>query len=347
MSTTIATAQKGEKLRAYLTARRKGIDWLLGHLNPDGSLGDPTQGFQFYRAPWTFAMAGETAAASAVCGWIRRNMLTPSGTIEGPYRVFNEAWTYRNATLIVGTHLAMQYDLSHGLMRDLLSWQDPVSGGFADDRLPDGTKSDTMDIPYACGAGFACLQTGHLDASRQVYRFLDQIYEAQTELPDRFFYTWSRSKQAPIKEYPPERRTKFVVENQLAARQRWTIGGISAGFLGRLYLVEPRPEYLALARKYQAFSMRATDRQFDYAHVCKSSWGSSLLYQITGEEQYLNWTYRMGDWYVETQQPDGHWHWDYCHTLGDHLELTLEFVMHVDTLIAGLASRPEAKAQVL
>jgi hypothetical protein len=84
-------------------------------------------------------------------------------------------------------------------------------------------------------------------------------------------------------------------------------------------------------------SLDATEGQFAYAQVCKSSWGSSLLYQITGETDYLNWSCRMGDWYIETQRPEGCWHWEGYRTLGSRIELTLEFVMHLDTLISGLA----------
>ena len=335
-----STSAKSEKLQTYLEARHKGTEWLLKCMNDDGYIGDPSEGFHFYRAPWTFVVTGEARAASAICGWIRRNMLTPEGTIEGPYRVLNDAYAYRNATLIVGAHMAKQYDLSHGLMPDLLSWQDPDSGAFASDRMKDGSKSDEMDVPYTCGVGFACLVTEHLDAARAVYRYNKNTYEMQTDLPGRFYTTWSRARQSLITEYPQENPRMYVVENQVARRQRWTVGGISAGFLCRLYMMEPHPEYLELARKYQAFSMSATERQFDYAHVCKSSWGSSLLYQITGEEQYLNWTYKMGDWYVSTQNSEGYWHWDYCTTLGSHIELALEFVMHLNTLIGGLASRP-------
>jgi hypothetical protein len=338
MVTKTATSLKREKLQAYREARRKGTEWLLEQLNDDGSIGDSSEGFFFYRAPWTFVVAGEPESASAICGWIRRNMRTLEGTIDGPYRTSGSAFAYANSTLIIGAHLAMQYDLSQGLMPDLLSWQDPRSGAFANHRLGDGSKSDDMDLPYSCGPGFACLLTGQLDAARAVYRHLKTLYEAQTELPGRFYYTWSRARQAPVTEYPKERQFWYIVENQAARRQRWTLGGIAAGFLCRLYLVEPRPAYLELARKYQAFSMSATEHQFDYSHVCKSSWGSSLLYQITGEEQYLNWTFKMGDWYVETQNTEGFWHWDYYTTLGAHIEVALEFVMHLNTLIAGLAS---------
>ena len=340
MATMDAKALKTEKLQLYGEARRKATDWLLTHMNDDGSLGDPSEGFFFYRAPWTFVITGETEAANAICGWIRRNMVTPEGTIAGPYRVVSDAYAYRNSAFIVGAHLAMQYDLSYGLMPNLLSWQDPRSGASANDLMEDGSKSDDMDLPYACGPGFACIVTRHLDAARAVYRHLKTLYEVQPELPDRFYYTWSRAKQAVITEYPEERQFWYIVENQVAREQRWTIGGIAAGFLCRLYLAEPRPEYLELARKYQDFSMNSTERQFDYGQVCKSSWGSSLLYQITGEEQYLNWTYRMGDWYVSTQKPEGYWHRDRFTTLGAHIHSALERVMHMNTLMSGLASRP-------
>lgn len=331
--------EKQKTIAALREVRRKGTAWLLDHVNADGSLGDPAEGFHFYRAPWTFTIAGETAAAAGICNWIRREMLTGEGTIEGPYRVFDDAYAYRNATLIAGAHLARQYDLSHGLMRDLLSWQDRASGGFHNDRTADGGMSDRMDIPYACGPGLACLATGRLDIARTVHGFLRRMYSAQTELPDRFCYAWSCEDGGAITEFPENEAFWHVVENRLDRPQRWTVGGIAAGFLCRLYLADPRAETLALARKYQAFSMAATHAQFKYAQACKSSWGGALLYQLTGEREYLDWSIRMAGWYMQTQRSDGCWHWEGYLTLGSRIELTLEFVMHVDTLIGGLAAR--------
>ena len=123
---------------------------------------------------------------------------------------------------------------------------------------------DDQSIPYAAGPGFAALATGDLPTARRVAEFLARIHEAQTELPDRFFYDWSRARQAPTREFDPKEAFWYVVENQADRNQRWTIGGIAAGFLCRLYLAEPRPEYLDLARRYQAFSMAATPAQFKY-----------------------------------------------------------------------------------
>jgi hypothetical protein len=342
------------RLAAHQETRARATRWILSHQNPDGSLGDPRDGFFFYRAPWTLALVGDTEAASAVCGWFRRNLLTPDGRIDGPFRVVRDAWAYRDSALIVGAQALGQYDLSHGLMPELRRWQDPLSGGFANDCMPDGTMGDDQSIPYAAGPGFAALATGDFETARRVADFLRRIWDAQTDLdpssglPRRFYYDWSRTRQAPTTEFAEADQFWYVVDNQADRNQRWTIGGIAAGFLCRLYLAEPRPEYLDLARRYQAFSMAATPAQFKYGPVCKSGWGASLLYEITGEAEYETWTYRMGDWFVEHQAADGYWP-----IIGGGAEAgeaplanlihnALEFTMHVDTIISGLTSRPIA-----
>jgi hypothetical protein len=343
-------ADRRAHLDAFKDTRRRATAWLLSHQNPDGSLGDARDGYHFYRAAWTLALVGETEAANAVCGWFRRNMLTPDGRIDGPFRVFNDAWAYRDSALIVGAQMLGQYDLSLGLMPEMLRWQDPKSGGFANDRLPDGSMGDDQSIPYAAGPGFAALATGDLPTARRVAGFLSGIYAAQADLPKRFFYDWSRSRQAPTTQFDEDNRFWYVVENQADRNQRWTIGGIAAAFLCRLYLAEPRPEYLDLARRYQAFSMAATPAQFKYGPVCKSGWGSSLLYEITGEPEYEAWTYRMGDWFVEHQATEGYWpvigqgpEQGTETPLGNLIHNALEFTMHIDTIIAGLTSRPIAE----
>ena len=341
----VGSTSDAERIRRYLAARRRGTDWLLQRMRPDGALGDPAAGFEYYRAPWTFGLVGEVEAAHAVCGFVRRNLLTAGGRLDGPLRVVRTDWAYRDATFILGAHQIGEYDLSYGLLDELLRWQDPVSGAFANDRLPDGSMSDDMDIPYACGPGFTALALGRLDAARRVAGFLRMIWDAQTldaagGLPSRFYSFWSRSRQRPIVPSDPDFKADMVVENAADRMQRWTVGGIGAGFLCRLYLADPDPAYLDLARRYQAFSMAATDAQFKYPSVCKSSWGSALLYQVTGEEPYRRWAMRLGDWYVATQEEAGYWHPWVERIEADRIWLTLEYVMHLHTLIAALSSRP-------
>jgi hypothetical protein len=343
-SVALAPRERTERLAAYRDARRRGVAWLLGHLNADGSLGDPSTGFSYYRAPWTFTVVGETEAATAISAWIRRNLVTADGRIDGPFRVFDEWCTYRDATLVVGAQAAMQYDLSFGLWPGLLRLRDPLSGLFANDRLPDGSWSDALDVTAGGpGVGFAALAVGDLATARAIGGFLRRLWDAQPDLPDRFHHVWSRRRQAIITATDPEfQAAVMLLDRTLDASQYWFWGGICAAFLCRLYQAEPRAEYLALARRYQDFAIDSSDAQFNWPAVCKGSWGSSLLWQLTGEPRYEAFAFRMGDWYLAGQEPDGWWHPLVEQTLGDVIEITLEFVMHLDTLIGALASRQPA-----
>ena len=235
--------------------------------------------------------------------------------------------------------MARQYDLSYGCMPFLLSLQDPISGGFANDFTVNG-PGDTMDIPYTMGAGLACIATGHLNEARKVYRYLEKIYAQQDDLPNRFYYNFSKTTQEVIREFAEEDRFWNVVVAQEPIMQRWTVGGIASAFLSRLYMSDPQPKYIELARKYMRFSMDSTDGQFEFPPVCKSGWGSSLLYQVTGDTQYRDWSIRMGNWFAETQSSDGSWGAEFpgYKGLSRQIHLTAEFVVHVDNIIGGLSS---------
>lgn len=99
--------------------------------------------------------------------------------------------------------------------------------------------------------------------------------------------------------------------------------------------------WLDLARFYQTFSMTTDACQFQSMQVCKSGWGSGLLYVTTREKRYREWTIRLGDWFVEHQCGDGHWEktkfWTPHPTVADNIEITAEFVMHVANIMAYLS----------
>ena len=324
--------------------KKKAIEFLLSKFNSDGTVGPAQEdGFYFYRLPWSLSIAGETRAANIVCSWIYNHMMTIEGDFDNGLRKIKDAYAYRNATLIYGAHMLRRYDISHSGMSFLLSLQDPLSGGFANNMNENG-PSDDMDIPYTVGCGLACIATGYLHQARKVYNYLDLIWKQQSNLPSELYYNLSRKTQEIIN--PQEGKDGFwdVVVAQRDSYQRWTVGGIAAAFLCRLYLVDPEKKYLDLAIKYMDFSMGSTESQFKYASACKSGWGSSLLYLITGEEKYFHWTKKLAQWFVGHQSEDGSWS---MNKLGREeldsesgiIHLTAEFVVHVDTIISCLSAR--------
>jgi hypothetical protein len=325
-----------DRIETYLDARRRGTEWLLRQLNGDGSIGPVDEGFYYYRLPWTLTVAGETRHGVRICDWVRSNQFAVDGDFVGASPRGVEAYAYENATFVYGAQMLRQYDLSYGGYQRLMTHFDPASGGFCHLAEGSGIARDE-NIPTAAQAGKTALMMGDLSTAERVGDWFRRVWELQPELPDRLYYVYSAETQTLVTEFTEERAFHYVVEAQ-QPRQRFTCGGIAAAFLCRLYQASPRPEYLELARQYQAFSMNTTERQFEVPQVCKTGWGSALLYQITREEAYREWTIRVGDYYVQTQHDDGHWENRAPYrSLPHNITVTAEFVVHLDTLIGALS----------
>jgi rhamnogalacturonyl hydrolase YesR len=140
-----------------------------------------------------------------------------------------------------------------------------------------------------------------------------------------------------------EDRRHYVNESQDVQQYHYN-GGMAAAFLVQLFLSTGDQSWLDLARLYQAFSIGSTEHQFEVMQVCKSAWGSGLLYAVTKEPIYRDWTIRMGDWFVAHQREDGHWeNTPYLvpqPSLPSNLAITAEFIVHLDTIIGALSGGP-------
>ena len=328
-----------ERIDAYLAAKQRGVDWLLRQLNPDGSIGPVADGFTYSRLPWTFAIAGETRHAIRMCDWVRQNQFDDTGDFTGISPRGLEAYAYENAVFIYGAHMCRQFDLSYRAYQRLLAHFDPLSGGFRHRPEGNGIPADE-NIPTAAQAGKSALMMGDIETAERVGDWFQRVWDTQPELPDRLYYVWSADTQALVTDFPEDRAKAYVVEAQ-GTRQRFTCGGIAAAFLVRLYQATCATGWLDLARAYQAFSMNSTERQFEVPQVCKTGWGSALLYQVTREPIYRDWTVRLGEFYIATQHTDGHWeNLPPNDNFANHITIPAEFVMHLDTLIGALSLSP-------
>ncbi len=316
-------------------ARDRAMRWLLDEYRSKGFDATADEGWFFYRAPWVFAMAGETRVAAAICAAVRDDLIGVDGRLRLPGAA--DKWsTYRAATFVVGAHLAGQYDLSFGTWRALLADREPDAGLFS--FRAEASRSAVVDATAdVAGCGFAAVAVGDLDNARSMSAFLDRLWEVQPDLPTRFFHNWALDRQATVTHDDPEFTPKAVLDVRLDAPQYWFLGGICAAFLTRLFLATGDKSLLEIARRYQSLAMGAADVQFGYPAACKGSWGSSLLYQATGDPAYLAYTTRMVEWYLQRQEPDGWWHPLVERTRGDVIEITLEFAMHLDTIVGALA----------
>ena len=323
------------KLEEYRRAQRKGVDYILQHVNSDGSIGPVEKGFFYYRTPWALATSGEPEAGTRLCDWIRKHQFDPNGDFTGlSPRPLVDHYLYTNALLVVGAQTLGQFDLSYRGIQYILSLRDPLSGGFYN-YGETGGHSDKEDVPYNCGVGMACLMTGEMEAAERIAIWLGRMWSLQPELPERLYFIYSAKNQALVTKFPAEEAKTHVLEAQ-KPRQRFTVGGIVAAFLARLYMARPRPEYLALAREHQAFAHNQTELQFEAAQVCKVGWGAALLYQLTKEDVYREWAIKVGDYFVQTQFPEGYWINNEPQADRPEIEVVSEFLVYLDVIISSL-----------
>jgi hypothetical protein len=329
------------KLAAYRQTCRKGTDWLLGFINPDGSIGPARNRLYYYRVPWTFAMMGEVTAASRTLDWIGREMFSPEGAFEGvsPQGVFEQRYgSYPLACLIVGATLLERFDISLRGARHLLTWQDPESGGFYNNRRDEPRVSEQEVFPAAQG-GMSFLMVGQIDAAIKAGEWLRRLWELQPDVEHKLYHVYSPAKGL-VTDYPPDQETLYVTKKDQPWQHHFN-GGIAAAFLTKLYMATSETAWLDLARAYEEFSMTTDECQFQSMQTCKSGWGSGLLYLVTRQPRYRDWTVRLGDWFVDLQREDGRWEntkvFNPNPTLADNIEVTAEFVMHVANIIAYLS----------
>lgn len=333
-----------KNLLTYRESCRSGTDWLLQRMKPDGSPGPAAERLYYYRVPWALVLMGEVSAASRVLDWVSQNMFSRDGAFEGvsPQGVFESRYgSYPLACLIVGAAMLERHDLVYRGTRSLLTWQDPVSGGFYHD-YHERTPTGEQEIFPTSQGGMSLLVGGHRDDARKAGEWLKRLWELQPDVGNRLYAVYS-PHVGLVTDYPPDQEALYVTKKDEPWQHHFN-GGIAAAFLTKLFLATGEGEWLELARRYQEFSMSTDDCQFQSMQICKSGWGSGMLYLATREEPYLDWTARIGDWFVDNQLDDGHWEntkfFNPDPTLADNIETTAEFVMHVANIVASISVKP-------
>ena len=337
----MSTYDIDEKLATYRRACRLGTDWLLEFMNPDGSLGPVEERLFYYRVPWALALMGEITAASRVLDWISREMFTTAGAFKGisPQGVFDERYgSYPLACLLVCATLLRRFDIVYPGTEHLLSWQDPESGGFYNNRT-DPPNSCEQELFPACQGGMTFVLTGQIEAARKAGQWVQQLWDLQPDAEHKLYHVYNPA-QGLVTDFAPDQQAVYLTRKDHPWQYHYN-GGIAAAFLTKLYMATGEEQWLDLARQYQAFSLTTDECQFRCMQTCKSGWGSGLLSVAPRDRDYRAWTVRLGDWFVGHQFEDGHWentkHWTPDPTDDINIEVTAEFVMHVANLISYLS----------
>jgi hypothetical protein len=268
---------------------------------------------------------------------VRDNVQTPDGDFAGLMRgaLHDSNYAYPNAWLLIGAQKLGRFDVFIRGMRFLETLQHPETGGFRMQRDRDDAIQDVLN---ACQAGNALLLAGRVDDALRVGAFLRMIWDAQPH-PDRELFFVYKPGVGLRTEFPGERQRLHSVRVD-TPRQAYFNIGIAAAFLARLMMATGGASWTELGKSYLEIGFHVLDEMYETAQVGKVGWGAALVYGVTGEERYLRLAERVGEAMLAQQTESGGWD-----NTGGYVndavraEVTAEFVVLLDEMIAGLSMR--------
>jgi len=319
-------------------ARDRGTVHLIAQQHGDGSFGDPAHDGlgPYYKSLWALAAAGEPEAANRLATWIARNVQTEEGDFAGPFRgtLMDRAYAYPNAWIIAGAQKLGRFDISRKGAEFLLLMQHEEDGGFRTQR---DNEEAPQDIQCSAQSGNALLLTGHVAAAKNIGRFMRTLWEAQPD-PENALYIIYKPGVGIKTDFPEERQRLGSI--QLGkSRQAYFNMGIAAAFLAKLTMTTGDREWVELGKRYLELAFRFGDDMYQTAQVGKVGWGAALVYACTGEQRYMELTERVGEALIAQQTDTGGWD-NTGGFVNDAIrtEVTAEFIVLLDEMIAGLAS---------
>ena len=284
---------------------------------------------------WALQVCGETRRANRLCQWIRGHGISADGDFgPRPQETLGYSHAYYNAWVVLGAHRLQQYDLSQRGMNFLMSFHDPVSGGF----YSSGTeRSDNtlQDIWVVSGCGQAALVTGRVDVARGVGRWMKDVMRWQPNFPQQLFGVFSRTQglhTAP----DPNDEIRYVTHQDAEEDQYIFNPGIAAGFLCRLYQTTGETEWLSLAKEYMRFAEGMNDYLFTLLRAGKVGWAASVLYTLTDDDKYADIAQHVGKELLRSQAEDGSW------SLfgGYQIDMAAEMLVWLDEIQQTLGGKP-------
>ena len=278
--------QTPEALLSDLAAAvRTATAWLVEQIGPilDESSPDSVESLVpgTYRVPYALVLAGRRPEAARVLSWMERAVLDESGDLrEGPMRdAFSQRWSsYPLAILAQAAWHLERYGLAESIRRTLHRFVDVQTGGAYAQR-PELRSHRRQDLFTTAQLGLTGLTVRDDTLADGAYRWLQDLYDLQPELPARLYTGYDGTRLICAPRDVNDDRFGLVTEFH-APCQAFYNPGIAAAFLARYSAVRGETAAYELAAAYLALSEQGGTAQFDFAEsvqICKFGWGAAAL----------------------------------------------------------------------
>jgi len=325
-----------DRLDAYENAVHRAVDWLVGMLNPDGSMNPVEKGaLAYYKVPRGLAVAGRLSEANAMLDWAKRELMTDEGDFRAPRAGFHRFhYTYSSAWFVWTGQVLGRFDVSYPGMDYLRRFRHPGTGGYcSEDVFAEGNHNE-QDLLTICFTSFIGLYMGMIDEAVGAAALVEGMLDRQPDIRRRLWLRVDGSGElvTGIPGRCGERR--FYVLEIDRPGQYYYYPGAALVFLAKLYSITRDRRHLALAERIFDICLRCHEDAFLTDGTGKVGLGSAYLFALTGDDAYAEAALRSCDFLAGDQKAGGFWERGGAPTASS----TAEFVVWLSEIVSILSA---------
>ena len=285
----------------------RGCQWIISMMDERGSIQSSDQAALYYKVPASLAINGAFGSAFSCLNWIASRFLGERGQLEIPPEQEASRWTntYDRGWLVWGAEMCGRYDLAFPLAQDILTYQNPRTGGFRDTKAALNSGGGVEHAMTAGFAGLGLLATGHLAAARRTADFLIDLLEIQPD-PGSGIYLALDYKSDGTRQLLLQQTSRDYVDRSGSKQRPARLGPVQV-LLVRLYRLTKEEKYLETARRYTDVILTGAEGIYSCVEAHKYLWGLTELYEVAPDEPCRVAARQIACYILQRQQPDGQW----------------------------------------
>ncbi|AIT63682.1 hypothetical protein [Coxiella burnetii] len=284
------------------------IQFFESQLKGDGSYGKEADDLScYYKSPMMFILANRYHLAAKVLGYIHTKYMSKNGdfktkpSLKSIKPEYSEYWSYINGWIVRAAQKLDLNEISNPAYQYLLSFNTGNNKGFLTTL---SSNKNITDVLTTAHHGLINLERGQLATAISAANYLCDAIKNQPA--KGIFYLRFDSSGNAVVDFPKGQASFYSIDSNNSDQLYFMIG-YPCAFLALMYKETKEKKYLNNAIAYFEFSATCHGVfESNFSH--KIAWAASILYQLTGKEQYLYSTEKICNYFLNIQGEDGLWY---------------------------------------
>lgn len=303
-----------KNINNYIQGSDKALTWLLNQLQKDGSFGpDVKELTGYFKVCYLFSISGRLSEANRLMTHMKNNFMQPDNDFKYSAKLkskdvdyYEKIWGYANAWITFTAQKLGRFDVSYPAYEYLEKLYNENTGGYISNN-PNTTGKAIVESLSTTHIGHVSLYLGQLGRAESCGRLIMEFEERQPDI-SRGMYLRMNEQGKFIKHYPDDEAAYYYLDRE-KPNQLYFMAGYPIAFLGLLYRVTGKIDYLESAKRYFNFAADCEGvYESHFSH--KIAWGAAVLYNISKDQRYADFACRIADLLLKIQGSEGAWFHD-------------------------------------